>query len=66
MRQLFTLILAAGMMYGCASEQKESTETESTTDSVIIESDVKESNIIGEEVSYSADGVEMKGYMVIN
>jgi dienelactone hydrolase len=64
MRQLFTLLLAASILYGCTSEQNENTETESTTDSVIIESDVKESNIIGEEVSYSADGVEMKGYMV--
>lgn len=53
------------LLYSCSSpDNGNKTETEAEAqDSVVIESEVKESQIVGEELSYNADGVEMKGYM---
>lgn len=64
MKYLFTLLLAAPLMFGCATENKEKSESETPQDAAIIESDVKEPEIVEMEVLYSADSVEMKGYMV--
>lgn len=63
MKKLLYLFLSATLLYSCGGAEQQ-TEENTNQDSTIMETDVQEPEIVGEEVSYSTeDGVQMNGYM---
>lgn len=63
MKHLHLLFIALIYLSACGTAENQSENSESE-DSTIIETEVQEQNIVGEEVVYSADSIEMRGYMV--
>ncbi len=65
MKTIYLLLITIFSLSACGSAENESAESESN-DSTIIETEIKESKIISEEIVYTADSVEMKGFLVFN
>lgn len=63
MKKLLYILTAVSFMYACSSSENQSEDSQAQ-DTTNMEIDVQESNIVGEEVLYSTDSTEMRGYLV--